>query len=205
MSKSAAKSQIQLKLELENSKRLRALEKRKLKLAKEARDLKKRKVDLEKEELDLKRREWKFEEKELPVESTEDKIGGTRKEDDAIFASEKQSRKKATNVPGSKQDDKAREETAVDPDSALVKIQALAVKFQTDWLPKCVQFITSPPTDAKVRGTECQKLCLSLEEHVIHKADEIAVQRDAVARALRKRLVVSLNAIIEDMEQIADI
>jgi hypothetical protein len=203
MPKSAAKIQIQLKRELEHSK-LRVHEKRKRELAKEALDLKKRKFDLDREELELRRRELKFEEEELAVESTEDRVGVTEKEDEVIFVSEKQSRKKAKNTPGGTQD-KAREDTAVDPDSAPAKIQALAVKFQTDWLPKCQQFITSPPTDAKTRGTECQKLCLSVEEHIIHKADEVAVKRDAVAKALRKRLVDSLNAIMEDMEQIADL
>jgi hypothetical protein len=204
MPKSTVKIQIQLKGELEHSKKLRALEKRKRELAKEVRDLKKRKFDLEKEALELKRRERKVEGEELAVGGTEDGVAVTKKEDGAIFVSEKQSRKKTKNTPGSTQD-KTPKDTAVDPDSALAKIQALAVKFQTDWLPKCQQFITSPPTDAKTRGTECQKLCLSLEEHIIHKADEIAVQRDAVAKALRKRLVDSLNAIMEDMEQIADL
>jgi hypothetical protein len=105
MPKSTVKIQIQLKGELEHSKKLRALEKRKRELAKEVRDLKKRKFDLEKEALELKRRERKVEGEELAVGGTEDGVGVTKKEDGAIFVSEKQSRKKTKNTtPGSTQD-----------------------------------------------------------------------------------------------------
>lgn len=59
--------------------------------------------------------------------------------------------------------------------TASEEINALSWAFQTQWLPKCEQFIDSPPSDQKTRKSLYTQLAEALESQILNKSDNINV------------------------------
>lgn len=90
----------------------------------------------------------------------------------------------------------------VDPNSPLGKVNALASSFHTQWLPKCTQFILSPPADPKTRDLEYNKLSESVLAQIVLKADNIEMLGDSEARASRKQLVNEASEVMKRLDAI---
>ena len=164
------------------------------------RAFKKRKLDLEEKELQYQRRRLEFDENEFEIQKGQKKDDVAENAEDVVIVSVRQIHKDAERSTK----EHAKDDAAVDSNSALAEVQVLAATFQKEWLPKCKLFIINPPTKAKTRANECQKLSFSLEEHVLYKADEIKVEGDVVAMASRKKLVDEVHQTLKKMEESGD-
>ncbi len=85
-------------------------------------------------------------------------------------------------------------------DTARGKVDQLASTFHTQWVPKCVQFLLHPPSDAKMRDQEHKKLSESILAQVLLKADDIDTEGDVQARTDRKKLVVEINDMFKKLD-----
>jgi len=92
--------------------------------------------------------------------------------------------------------------TPVDANSPLGKVKTLASVFHTQWLPKCTQFLLSPPSDSRTRGLEYAKLTESVLAQIILKADDIELQGDSEARAARKTLLNETSEVLRRLDAI---
>jgi hypothetical protein len=92
--------------------------------------------------------------------------------------------------------------TPIDPNSPHGKVNALALAFHTQWLTKCEQFITNPPSDPKTRDLEYAKLSESVMAQIVLKADNIETEGDTDARAARKQLVDEASDILKRLDVI---
>jgi BAG domain len=91
---------------------------------------------------------------------------------------------------------------AIDPNSPLGKVNALAASFHTQWLVKCTQFIMNPPSDPKTRDLEYVKLTESVMAQIVLKADNIEMEGDTEARASRKQLVNEASEVLKRLDAI---
>jgi BAG domain/Ubiquitin family len=88
-------------------------------------------------------------------------------------------------------------------DVARAKVDQLASTFHTQWVPKCVQFLINPPSDAKMRDQEHKKLTESILAQVLLKADDIDTEGDVQARTDRKKLVGEINDLFKKLDATA--
>lgn len=88
-------------------------------------------------------------------------------------------------------------------DSARGKVEQLASTFHTQWVPKCVQFLLHPPSEAKMRDQEHKKLSESILAQILLRADDIDTEGDVQARTDRKKLVVEINDMFKKLDAAA--
>jgi BAG domain/Ubiquitin family len=88
-------------------------------------------------------------------------------------------------------------------DSPRGKVQQLTSIFHTQWVPKCIQFLLSPPSDRKMRDQEHKRLSESILAQILLKADDIELEGDGQARAERKALVVEINEMFKKLDAAA--
>lgn len=82
------------------------------------------------------------------------------------------------------------------------EINALSCAFQTQWLPKCKQFIDSPPSDQKTRKSLYTQLAEALESQILNKSDNINVYHGQdVAEIVR--LNDDVKTILQELEDAA--
>ena len=82
------------------------------------------------------------------------------------------------------------------------EINALSCAFQTQWLPKCKQFIESPPSDQKTRKSLYTQLAEALESQILNKSENINVYHGQdVAEIVR--LNDDVTTILQELEDAA--
>lgn len=88
------------------------------------------------------------------------------------------------------------------PQTPLGKMDALASKFHTEFVPLCVAYIQNPPEDKAKRVFEYKKLSESILAQVLLKLDGVETEGDQEARARRKELVREVNGMLNRLDEL---
>lgn len=86
------------------------------------------------------------------------------------------------------------------PGGPIDKINSLAQHFEDKWLPLCLKFIKSPPTDAKKREDEHRRITETVMQQVILKLDGVETDGQEEARARRREVVRYVQGILKEMD-----
>ncbi|MCJ1331637.1 hypothetical protein MMC10_008328 [Thelotrema lepadinum] len=86
------------------------------------------------------------------------------------------------------------------PKGPMDKLEEVASKFHTTFLPMCVQFTNNPPKDPKVREQEYMKLSESILAQIIFKLDEVETEGNEEARNRRRALVKETQAVLNGLD-----
>lgn len=79
-------------------------------------------------------------------------------------------------------------------------LDELSNEFKTKWQPLCVQFLASPPGDAKRLTDEHRKLSESIMMHILLKLDGVETDGVPEIRAKRKDLVRQVQDILKELD-----
>lgn len=90
---------------------------------------------------------------------------------------------------------------AATPQTPIGKLDALASKFHTEFVPLCVQFLQSPPGEKAKRDFEYKKLSETILSQILLKTDGIETEGDPDARARRKELVREVQAMLNKLDE----
>ncbi|RDA92912.1 hypothetical protein CP533_3898 [Ophiocordyceps camponoti-saundersi (nom. inval.)] len=85
------------------------------------------------------------------------------------------------------------------------QIEALSSEFTTKWLPLCVQYTASPPSDAKTREEEHRKLSESLLQNILLKLDGVDTEGVDEVRVKRKQLVNRVQEVLKGLDSAAKV
>lgn len=85
----------------------------------------------------------------------------------------------------------------------MKRIEELSSEFTTKWLPVCVQYTASPPSDPKTREEEHRKLSESLLQSILLKLDGIETEGIAEVRTRRKELVHRVQEVLKGLDAVA--
>lgn len=91
--------------------------------------------------------------------------------------------------------------SAAAPQTPIAKLDAIASKFHTELVPKCVAFMQSPPEDKAKRTFEYKKLSETILTQILMKLDGVETEGDQDARARRKELVKEVNAMLNKLDE----
>lgn len=88
------------------------------------------------------------------------------------------------------------------PQTALQKLDALASKFHTGFVPDCVQFLSHPPAEKAKREFEHKKLTETILAQILIKLDSVETEGDQEARQRRKDLVRETQNMLNKLDEI---
>ena len=88
------------------------------------------------------------------------------------------------------------------PQTPSEKLDEISRNFHTQFVPKCVQFTSNPPSDTKVRDFEYKKLSESILAQIILKCDAVETDGDEGLRARRKELVKETQAMLNSLDAV---
>ncbi|KAH7135860.1 hypothetical protein B0J11DRAFT_479903 [Dendryphion nanum] len=91
---------------------------------------------------------------------------------------------------------------AATPATPNDKIDALASKFHTEFVPLCVSYINSPPEEKSKRDFEYKKLSETILAQILLKLDGVETEGDPDARAKRKALVKEVQGMLNKLDEI---
>ncbi|KAL8746017.1 MAG: hypothetical protein Q9190_001913 [Brigantiaea leucoxantha] len=80
-------------------------------------------------------------------------------------------------------------------------LDALASLFHTEFVPKCVQFMSNPPADKKTRDFEYKKLSETILAQIILKLDAVETEDEGL-RAKRKTLVKETQSMLSSLDRV---
>lgn len=88
------------------------------------------------------------------------------------------------------------------PQTAIQKMDALASKFHTGFVPDCIQFLNHPPADKAKREFEHKKLTESILAQILIKLDSVETDGDQEARQRRKDLVRETQNMLNKLDEV---
>ena len=88
------------------------------------------------------------------------------------------------------------------PQTPSEKLDEISRNFHTQFVPKCVQFTSNPPSDSKARDLEYKKLSESILAQIILKCDAVETDGDEELRARRKELVKETQAMLNSLDAV---
>lgn len=92
---------------------------------------------------------------------------------------------------------------AAAPQTPAQKLDAVASKFHTEFVPLCVQFMSNPPADKSKRDFEYKKLSETILTQIIFKLDGVDTEGDGDARLQRKALVKEVQSMLSKLDETA--
>jgi hypothetical protein len=92
---------------------------------------------------------------------------------------------------------------AATPQTPMAKLDVIASKFHTEFVPLCVGFMTSPPQEKSKRDFEYKKLSETILTQILMKLDGVETEGDQDARMKRKEIVKEVNAMLNKLDEMA--
>jgi hypothetical protein len=90
---------------------------------------------------------------------------------------------------------------AATPQTPIGKLDVLASKFHTEYVPLCVKYMTNPPEDQAKRVLEYKKLSETIMTQILLKLDGVEVEGDQDARMKRKELVKEVQGMLNKLDE----
>jgi hypothetical protein len=89
-----------------------------------------------------------------------------------------------------------------EPQTAAGKLEAIASKFHTEFVPLAVQFMNNPPEERAKRDFEYKKLSETILTQIIFKLDGVETEGDQDARMKRKALVKEVQGLLNKLDEV---
>lgn len=89
-----------------------------------------------------------------------------------------------------------------EPQSAMGKLDTIASKFHTEFVPQAVQYMNHPPDEKTKREFEYKKLSESILTQIIFKLDSVETEGDGEARLKRKALVKEVQGLLNRLDEV---
>jgi hypothetical protein len=91
---------------------------------------------------------------------------------------------------------------APEPQTAKGKLDALASRFHTEFVPLAVQFMNNPPTERAKRDFEYKRLSETILTQIIFKLDGVETEGDQEARLQRKAIVKEVQGMLNKLDEV---
>lgn len=88
------------------------------------------------------------------------------------------------------------------PQTAAGKLEAIASKFHTEFVPLAIQYMNHPPEEKAKRDFEYKKLSESILTQIIFKLDGVETEGDQDARMKRKALVKEVQGMLNELDKV---
>ncbi|KAF2676122.1 hypothetical protein K458DRAFT_322696, partial [Lentithecium fluviatile CBS 122367] len=89
------------------------------------------------------------------------------------------------------------------PQTPMAKLDTIASKFHTEFVPLCVAFMANPPQEKSKRDFEYKKLSETILTQILMKLDGVETEGDQDARMKRKEIVKEVNAMLNKLDEMA--
>lgn len=86
--------------------------------------------------------------------------------------------------------------------TAMGKLDSIASKFHTEFVPLAVQFMNNPPEEKSKRTFEYKKLSETILTQIIFKLDSVETEGDTDARLKRKALVKEVQGLLNKLDEV---
>ncbi|KAL5405604.1 hypothetical protein PMIN03_008328 [Paraphaeosphaeria minitans] len=108
-----------------------------------------------------------------------------------------------SNIPGPRPTSKSAPVSgAATPQTPMGKLDVLASKFHTEYVPLCVKYMQNPPEETSKRQFEYKKLSETIMTQILLKLDGVEVEGDQDARMRRKELVREVQGMLSKLDEI---
>ncbi|KAF1843020.1 uncharacterized protein K460DRAFT_290107 [Cucurbitaria berberidis CBS 394.84] len=91
---------------------------------------------------------------------------------------------------------------AATPVTAMGKLDAIASKFHTEFVPMAIQYMNNPPDEKAKRVFEYKKLSETILTQIIFKLDGVETEGDQEARLKRKALVKEVQNLLTKLDEV---
>jgi hypothetical protein len=88
------------------------------------------------------------------------------------------------------------------PQTPSAKLDAIASKFRTEFVPVAIQYMNNPPQEKAKREFEYKKLSESILTQIIFKLDGVETEGDQEARLQRKALVKEVQGMLNKLDEV---
>ncbi|KAF2029308.1 hypothetical protein EK21DRAFT_67932 [Setomelanomma holmii] len=88
-----------------------------------------------------------------------------------------------------------------EPQTSMAKLDALASRFHTEFVPLAVQYINNPPGEKAKREFEYKKLSETILTQIIFKLDGVETEGDQDARMKRKAIVKEVQGMLTKLDE----
>ncbi|KAF2449985.1 hypothetical protein P171DRAFT_428095 [Karstenula rhodostoma CBS 690.94] len=109
-----------------------------------------------------------------------------------------------SNIPGPRPTPKSAPVSgAATPQTPMGKLDVLASKFHTEYVPLCVKYMQNPPEEKAKREFEYKKLSETIMTQILLKLDGVEIEGDQDARMRRKELVREVQGMLNKLDEIS--
>ncbi|KAH9861308.1 hypothetical protein IAQ61_011045 [Plenodomus lingam] len=91
---------------------------------------------------------------------------------------------------------------AATPMTPIGKLDQIASKFHTEFVPLAVQYMSNPPKEKSKREFEYKKLSEAILTQIIFKLDGVETEGDQEARLKRKALVKEVQGLLHKLDEV---